>query len=177
MSRRILQIHKIIDRMTLEYLRDKLPPNRRLFLPTIFRNIKCRANRYSNSFFPDDIASWNNMITHFEHFPTIANLKKHMLSLIRPEAELIYVIHDSNGLRYLLQSRVSLSSLRSHKRRHNFIDTPSDICHCNQGIEDRNTFLFSCPTNVNPLDEYSLTSFVATCKIIYDGFFLIIGLQ
>ena len=57
MSRRILQIHKIIDRKTLEYLRDKLPPNRRLFLPTIFPNIKCRTNKYSNSFFHDAIAS------------------------------------------------------------------------------------------------------------------------
>ena len=87
MSRRILQIHKI--RRTLEYLRDKLPPNRRLFLPTIFRNIQCRTNRYSNSFFPDAIASRNNMISHFEHFPTFDNLKKLMLSLIRPEAKLM----------------------------------------------------------------------------------------
>ena len=62
-----------------------------------------------------------------------------MLSLIRPEAKLIYGI----------QLRVSLSSLRSHKRRHNFIDTPSDICHCNQGIEDTKHFLFSCPTYLN----------------------------
>ena len=72
-----------------------------------------------------------------------------MVSLIRPEAKLIYVIHDSIGLRYLSQLRVSLSSLRSHERRHNFIDTPSDICHCDQGIEDTNHFLFACPTNVN----------------------------
>ena len=72
-----------------------------------------------------------------------------MLSLIRPEAKLIYGIHDSIGLHCLFQLRVSLSSLRSHKRRHNFIDTPSDICHCNQGIEDTNHFLFSCPTYVN----------------------------
>ena len=120
---------------------NKFPPNRRLFLPTIFRNIKCRTNRYSNSFFPDDIASWNNMITHFEHFPTFDNLIKHMLSLIRPEAKLIYGIHDSIGLRYLFQLRVSFL--------HNFVDTPSDICHCNQGIEDTNHFLFSCPTCVN----------------------------
>ena len=68
MSRRILQIHKIIDRKTLEYLRVKFPPHRRLFLPTIFRNIKCRTNRYSNSFFPDAIASWNNMITQLRAF-------------------------------------------------------------------------------------------------------------
>ena len=69
-----------------------------------------------------------------------------MLSLIRPEAKLIHGIHDSIGLRYLFQLRVSLSSLRSHKRCHNFINTPSDICHCNQGIEDTIHFIFSCPT-------------------------------
>ena len=71
MSRRILQIlqiHNIIDRKTLEYLRDKLPPDRRLILPTIFRNIKCRSNRYSNSFFPDAIASWNNPLRAFSNF-------------------------------------------------------------------------------------------------------------
>ena len=49
------------------------------------------------------------------------------------------------SLRYLFQWRVSLSPLRSHKKRHNFIDTPSDKCLCNRGIEDSKHFLFSCP--------------------------------
>ena len=40
---------------------------------------------------------------------------------------------------------MSLSPLRSHKSRHNFIDTPSDICSCNQGVEDTSHFLFFCP--------------------------------
>ena len=44
--------------------------------------------------------------------------------------------------------RVSLSPLRCHKSRHNFIDTPSDICLCNQGVEDTSHFLFSCPSFV-----------------------------
>ena len=43
---------------------------------------------------------------------------------------------------------MSLSPLRSHKSRHNFIDTPSDICHCNQGVEDTSHFLFLCPSYV-----------------------------
>ena len=34
-------------------------------------------------------------------------------------------------------------TLRYHKKCHNFIDTPSDICLC--GIEDINHFLFLCP--------------------------------
>ena len=37
------------------------------------------------------------------------------------------------------------SPLKGHKWSHNFIDTPSGICHCNQGIEDTSHFLFSCP--------------------------------
>ena len=83
MSRRILQIHKIIDKKTPIYLREKLHPNRRSFLSRVFRDIKCRTTRYSNSFFPDAIASWNNFITHFEHFPTFDGLKDHKaISLI-----------------------------------------------------------------------------------------------
>ena len=40
---------------------------------------------------------------------------------------------------------MSLSSLRSHKGRHNFVDTP-DICHRDQGVENTYHFLFICPT-------------------------------
>ena len=29
--------------------------------------------------------------------------------------------------------------------RHNFDDTPSELCHCSQGIEDTEHFLFKCP--------------------------------
>ena len=36
--------------------------------------------------------------------------------------------------------------LKGHKYCHNFIDTPSGTCHCNQGIEDTSIFLFSCPS-------------------------------
>ena len=39
---------------------------------------------------------------------------------------------------------MSLSPLRIHKKRHNFTDTPSDIYHCNLGIEDTSHLLFSC---------------------------------
>ena len=72
-------------------------------------------------------------------------LKDHILSLIRPKKKNIFGIHDPLGHRYLLQLRVGLSSLRYHKKCHNFIDTPSDKCPCNNDIEDTNHFLFSCP--------------------------------
>ena len=52
LSKRIQQIHKIIDGKT-PYLKNKLPPNRLPFLLNVFRDIKCRTDRYKSSFFPD----------------------------------------------------------------------------------------------------------------------------
>ena len=101
-----------------------------------------------NSFFPHAISSWNIIISHFEDFPSFDSLKDHVLSFFRPKNKIIFGVHDPIGLRYLFQLRVSLSPLRRHKNRHNFIDTPSDICHCNQGVEDTSHFLFFCPSYV-----------------------------
>ena len=148
--RRILQIHKIVSNKTPSYLKDKLPHHRRPLYSqnnnyNTFHEIRCRSSRYMSSFFPDAITAWNNVITHFDNIPSINILKDHILSLIRPKKRNIFGIHDPLGLRYLLQLRVGLSFLKHHKKYHNFIDTPSDICLCNHGIEDTNHFLFLCP--------------------------------
>ena len=103
-----------------------------------------------NSFFPDAIASWNNFIKPFDDVPSFDILKKHINTFFCPTIKSIFGIHDPVGLRYLFQLRVSLSPLRSHKFRHNFTDTPSEICRCNQGIEDTNHFLFLCPNYATP---------------------------
>ena len=110
-----------------------------------FHEIRCRSLRYMSSLFPDAIISWNNVITHFDNIPSINILKNHILSLIRPNKKYIFDIHDPLGLRYLLQLRVGLSILRYHKKCHNFVDTPSDICPCTHGVEDTDHFLFLCP--------------------------------
>ena len=148
MCRRILQIHKIFNHKTLSYLNDKLPPKCRALFSgntrNTFREIICKSNRYMNSFFPDAIASWNIFIKHFDI------LKKHINTFFRPTTKSIFGIHDPVGLPYLFQLRVSLSPLRSHKFPHNFTDTPSEICRCNQGIEDTNYFLFFCPNYATP---------------------------
>ena len=146
MGRRILQIHKIFKNNTPSYLSDKLLPNcRALFSGDIrntFREIICKSNRYMNSFFPDAIASWNILINHFDDVSSFDILKKHINTLFRPETKSTFGIHDHVGL---FQLRVSLSPLKSHKWRHNFTVTPSDICPCKQGIEDTSHFIFSCP--------------------------------
>ena len=137
-------MHKIIDGKTPSYLKDKLPPYRHPFLKTVFREIKFNNDRYKKSFFPDAISSWNGIITNFEYFPIRDTLKEHLLSFFCPESKSIFGLHDPEGLRHLFELRVGLSFLRSHKKQHHFLDTPSDICLCKQGIEDTRHFILSC---------------------------------
>ena len=159
MSRRILQIYKIINAMTPSYLKDKLPPNKRPYLfsadkiinartpsylkdklspnkrPYLFsadicntpREIRCRSSRFMNSFYPNGVASWNIIIKHFDTMPSISKLKEHLLSLFRPNIKSTFNIYDPIGLRCIFQLRLRLSPLRSHKWRHNFIETTSNM--------------------------------------------------
>ena len=103
-----------------------------------------------NRFFPHAISSWNIVISYFEVLPSFDSLKDHVSSFFRPKPKSIFGVHDPVGLRYLFQLRMGLSPLKSHKSHHNFIDTPSDICQCNQGAEDTNHFLFFCPLYHSP---------------------------
>ena len=77
--------------------------------------------------------------------PNFIYLKTHLLSFFRPNKHSIFGIYDPLGTRYLFQLRVGLSPLKSHKKRHNFNDTPSDTCNCNQNVETTSHFLFECP--------------------------------
>ena len=146
--RRILQIHKILNNKTPSYLQTKLPRRRRpvyrLNIADNFHEIRCKSSRYMNSFFPDGIKAWNNVIGYFPNIPSINILKSHVLSLIRPVKRSIFNIHVPLGLRYLFYLRVGLNPLRCQKNRHGFVETISNKCLCNHGIEDTNHFLFSC---------------------------------
>ena len=150
-TRRILQVHKIVDGISPVYLRNKMPPNRNVLgnpgvsLPYVFHNIQCRTVRFSNSFFPDAILSWNNQISNFEHFPNFVTFKKHLLSLFRPTKKSTFRVFNPRYLRHIFQLRLGLSRLNSHKNHHNFADTPSDKCSCNLGAEDSEHYLLSCP--------------------------------
>ena len=158
--RRVLQIHKIINNNTISYLKDKLPANCKEMFSGIIRNtfhaIMCKSNRYKNSFFPNAVASWNLFMENFNYkvAPSIGVLNNDIISLIRPAAKSVFKIHDPAGLRYLFQLRIGLSPLKGHKWCHNFIDTPSGVCHCNQGIEDTSHFLLSCPSCYSKRNPY-----------------------
>ena len=131
---------------------NKLPPNRQVlnFLPYVFQEYDCRTERYGKSFYPDAVNLWNRVIQNFEHFPTYSELKKYLISIVRPTSNPTYDIYIYDPyLRHIFQLRVGFSKLRYDKKRHNFADTVSDTCSCNQGVEDANHFFLACPLYVN----------------------------
>ena len=54
-------------------------------------------------------------------------------------------IYNTFGISSIFQLRVGLSLLRSHKKKHNFLDTPDERCVCNSGNENTEHFLLKCP--------------------------------
>ena len=56
-----------------------------------------------------------------------------------------FKVFDPCYLRHLFQLRCGLSQLRYHKKRHNFVDTPTDTCSCLSDVEDTNHYLLFCP--------------------------------
>ena len=147
-ARRLIQLYKIKNDFTPEYLKLNLPsPNDRLSRNnsgTSFYEIMCNTTKYKNSFFPDAVKSWNNIGNDFTSSTTVSCLKSKLFNLIRPQPKRIYDIHDPSGIRFLYQLRVGLSPLKCHKRHHNFLDTPVDLCDCTLAPEDTSHFFFNC---------------------------------
>ena len=146
-SHRLFQFFKIINNMTPSYLKNKLP-NQRVALrnneQTRFFDIFFHSFIYMNSFFPDSIKIWNSIGIDFAHLKSYPSFKNRITNLIRPSARSIFGIYDPIGLKFLYQLRVGLSPLKSHKHRHNFQDTPVDLCDCMSAPEDTSHFLLSC---------------------------------
>ena len=88
--------------------------------------------------------SWNNIGPELRQTDKMSTFKSVLKGMIVPEEKSIFKIHNKN-LSYLYQLRVGLSPLRAHKFRHNFLDTPDDLCTCQSGIESTTHFLLKCP--------------------------------
>ena len=139
-SRRLIQFYKIKNDMTPNYLKDKIPLFRGRSLrndnETHIQEIMCTIAKYQNSFFPDAIRSWNNIGNDFCSSQSLGIFKTNLLNLVRPKLRPVYGIHDPIGVKLLFQLRVGLSSLRFHKRCHNFVDTPNNWCDCHCAPEN-----------------------------------------
>ena len=153
MYRRLVQFYKIMNGPSPEYMKTPLPPPRRHLYgdrsTNVLHEIPCRTDRYRNSFYPDAVNSWNNIGPELRSAESLSIFKTNLLKIIRPEKRNIFGIHDPIGLRWLFQLRVGLSPLRHHKKSHNFLDTPSDLCSCTIDAETTKHFLLICQNYAN----------------------------
>ena len=155
--RRLTQFYKIMNGLTPDYLKIPIPSlHGHLFgyrktnvLDTIF----CRTDKYQNSFFPDSVMLWNDLGPQLRGAESISIFKKNLLKLYRPVKKSLFNIHDPNGIKWIFQLRVGLSSLKSHKMNHNFQDTPNDTCNCSLNAETSHHFLLHCPNYINQRQE------------------------
>ena len=146
--RRLCQFYKIHNDLTPSYLKEPIPQPRRLLYgqrrENVLHEIPCRTLKFYNSFYPDSVRSWNNIGFELRNCETLSKFKLKLLSLIRPPKKTIFGIHDPFGIKILFQLRLGLSSLKSHKKRHKFLDTPSEICECGNGNENTIHFFTKC---------------------------------
>ena len=151
--RRLIVFYKIMNNLTPKYMVEPVPIHIRhlygLRPSNVIRPFICRNDRFEKSFYPDSVKCWNSIGPEFRQIPTLSLFKSQLLNIIRPKKKSIFQIHSALGMKYIFQLRVGLSSLKAHKKAHNFTDTPDDKCSCNTGIENNVHFLIKCPHYTN----------------------------
>ena len=146
--RRLIQLYKIMNGLTPGYLKTPIPPIRHHLFGNrpnnVILNIFCRNDRFLNSFFPNSIEIWNDLGPELRGSKTLSIFKNQLLKIFRPKKREIFGIHDHEGVKRLFQLRVGLSPLKNHKKSHNFIDTPNDLCECTHHSETTQHYLLHC---------------------------------
>ena len=159
--RRILQFYKIIKGLTPGYLREPIPPIRNHLFgnrqTNVIQNIYCRNDRFSRSFFPNSIIIWKELGPEFRGSESLSLFKIRLLKIYRPIKKDMFDIDDYEGVKRLYQLRVGLSPLKNHKKSHNFIDTPNDICDCTHNSETTQHYLLHCINYINQRRDLSHT--------------------
>ena len=153
-SRRLILFYKILNNLTPIYMKDPFPPQRQLQYclrnQDVIGRIKARTEKFKSGSYPHFLSKWNDLDPEIRLAPSVAVLKKKLMSIIRPPVRSIFGIHDPKGPSYLTQLRVGLSKLKFHKFKHNFRDTINRMCPTNDGIEDTEHFLLLCPSFAVP---------------------------
>ena len=128
------------------------PPRTHLFgirSANVIREIRCNTDRYKGSFYPHSIKIWNDIGPELREAASLGIFKANIFKLVKPPKRDIFEVHDPIGIKRLFQLRVGLSPLKSHKKKHNFRDTPYDVCDCSNGSETLEHYLLKCSHYTN----------------------------
>ena len=108
------------------------------------KQIPARSEIFENSFFPYCIKEWNELNDKIRNIKSINKFKVTILNFIRPKGNLVFDIHDTNGIKLLTRLRLNFSHLNEYKFRHNFNDMVDPMSTC--GLEQETTlhYLLRC---------------------------------
>ena len=147
---RLILYYKILNGLTPEYLRRLIPDSVRRLHATRTdhdNSMPTRTLKFRYSFFPDTFNSWNYLSSLIKMSPTLDVFKIRYMKFFNVTPNSIYDIHDPKGLKYLTRLRVGLSHLLAHKSAHNFLDTTTNLCSCqNNQPETVEHYLLFCPS-------------------------------
>ena len=122
---------------------------------------------FKNSFFPSTVIESNNLDKSIRRSESLALFKKSILQFIQPIPNRTFNCHNPTGIKLITRLRLSLSHLRDHKFKHNFLDCLNRIWCCSKDIETTVHYHLHCPifsderliffNNIRSIDENVLS--------------------
>ena len=103
-----------------------------------------KTKRSSNTYFTNVLHEWNKLGETVRNSATIAELKRKLLTSIRPIKNSLFGVIDIVGVKKLTMLRLEFNVLNEHKFRLNF-QRVSPMCAYNTGLEDNEHFFLHCP--------------------------------
>ena len=103
-----------------------------------------KHNFFKNSYIPSSIIEWNELDQDIRSAEGYDLFRKHLLSLIRPEANNIFKVHNEKGIKLLTRLRVGFGHFKELKFRHTFVDAIYPLCRCGNFVESTTHFFLHC---------------------------------
>ena len=169
----LLFFHKIAYGTAPNYLIELLPATRdnryNLRRQHDFPLIKCRINKYQNSFIPKAITLWNRQDAHLKTIADYDTFKDELIKNSPKENTLYYTGKRKENI-IMARLRLNCSNLKGHLYNLHIIDRPE--CQCGHDFEDSFHFFFICPLYNRPrvIFQNTITNFAPfTLKTVLFG--------
>ena len=161
---KLILFYKMYFNLTPSYLSNLIPRNPAMVGHTLrhrpisnLRPIKCRTQRFENSFLPDATKLWNNLPTDIRNSLSLQIFKSKLKATLL--AADIAPDFYSHGQRFAnichTQLRLGFSRLNSDLHKVNIIQQPT--CACSHPTEDFKHFCLYCPKYVQERKKLLLT--------------------
>ena len=87
---------------------------------------------------------WYKLSTEIRNSNSYQQIRKSLLSFIKPTCSSLFSIPDTVGVKLLVRLRLGFSHLREHKFEQNFHDTLNPLCSCSLEPETTSNYLLCC---------------------------------